>query len=104
MQQERRMCESTAGPSDQHKKISTDEPKNSVDSVFHGFYGGVGSCDGSCVYYFGIVDCLAAYGLKKVGEHYGKSIFLRGMKEVSCVPPSDYRSRFLNFVRSIIDE
>ncbi|ORC85223.1 phosphatidylinositol-4-phosphate 5-kinase type II beta [Trypanosoma theileri] len=103
-QQERRMSELTKVPSDERKKMSMDEAKNYVDSVFHGFYGGVGSSDGSRVYYFGIVDCLTTYGLKKVGEHYGKSMLLQDMKEVSCVPPPDYRSRFLNFVRSIIDE
>ncbi|RNF14064.1 putative phosphatidylinositol-4-phosphate 5-kinase [Trypanosoma conorhini] len=73
------------------------------DSVFHAYYGGVASADGTEVYFLGIVDCLTTYGLKKVGEHYSKSVLLQDMNKISCVPPPVYRSRFLNFMRTVMD-
>ncbi|ESL05597.1 phosphatidylinositol-4-phosphate 5-Kinase [Trypanosoma rangeli SC58] len=72
------------------------------DDVFHTYYGGVASADGTEVYFLGMVDCLTTYNIKKVGEHLSKSVLLQDMKKISCVPPSVYRSRFLNFVRTII--
>ncbi|KEG11433.1 phosphatidylinositol-4-phosphate 5-Kinase [Trypanosoma grayi] len=100
-QQKQGMRELTVTLDEHRKQEAPDGPNN---SVFRAYYGGVPSIDGTEVYYFGIVDCLTAYGLKKVGEHYGKSMLLHDMKEVSCVPPPDYRSRLMNFVRSILVE
>ncbi|EAN91601.1 putative phosphatidylinositol-4-phosphate 5-kinase type II beta [Trypanosoma cruzi] len=106
LRQRRRMADLVATIDAQPERVSTDEFKENKksDNVFHAYYGGVSSFDGSEVYYLGIVDCLTTYGLKKVGEHYGKSVLLQDMKEISCVPPPDYRSRFMNFMRSIIDD
>ncbi|RNF03373.1 putative phosphatidylinositol-4-phosphate 5-kinase [Trypanosoma rangeli] len=73
------------------------------DDVFHAYYGGIASADGTEVYFLGMVDCLTTYSIKKVGEHFSKSVLLQDMKKISCVPPSVYRSRFLNFMRTVID-
>lgn len=48
-------------------------------------------------YYMGIIDILQPYSARKQLEH-----FFKGMKydrkEISCVPPSVYASRFLEFM------
>ncbi|KAL0484303.1 MSS4, partial [Acrasis kona] len=61
--------------------------------------GGVYSEDGRQVYYMGIIDTLVVYGNRKALEHHFKGLI---SNEHSVVPPSDYASRFLNFVKSSV--
>lgn len=49
----------------------------------------------------GVIDILTDYGMKKKGEHYSKSI-LYDSKQVSCVPPLEYRQRFIHYLDSIL--
>ena len=53
------------------------------------------------VYFMGVIDILTDYGMKKKGEHYSKSI-LYDSKQVSCVPPLEYRQRFIHYLDSIL--
>ena len=53
------------------------------------------------VYFMGVIDILTDYGMKKKGEHYSKAI-LYDSKQVSCVPPVEYRQRFLQYLNTII--
>eukprot|EP01061_Rhynchopus_euleeides_P045328 TRINITY_DN8087_c0_g2_i1.p1 TRINITY_DN8087_c0_g2~~TRINITY_DN8087_c0_g2_i1.p1 ORF type:complete len:972 (+),score=300.57 TRINITY_DN8087_c0_g2_i1:23-2938(+) len=64
------------------------------------FHGGLPSRDRREVYYIGIIDLLTAFNIRKKTEYTVKSVWYRTGK-VSCVPPEDYRERFVQFVESI---
>lgn len=58
------------------------------------------SIDGEMHYYIGIIDTLTHFGGKKRGEFITKRIF-QG-KGISCVPPEDYKHRFVTFMKKAI--
>lgn len=51
-------------------------------------------------YYIGIIDTLTSYGIKKKGEYMAKRVFQGS--GVSCVPPKDYKKRFVRFMEKAI--
>mmetsp|Transcript_4093 Transcript_4093/g.11258 ORF Transcript_4093/g.11258 Transcript_4093/m.11258 type:complete len:512 (-) Transcript_4093:424-1959(-) len=51
--------------------------------------------------YYGIVDVLTPYGLRKRGETFLTGTLMCG-RDVSCQPPPTYRHRFLEFCKSEI--
>lgn len=51
--------------------------------------------DNQC-YYFGIIDTLTYFGLKKRAEYLMKRTF-QG-KGISCIPPDQYQNRFMGFM------
>jgi 1-phosphatidylinositol-4-phosphate 5-kinase len=53
------------------------------------------------IYFIGVIDILTCYDIKKKTEHHLKS-FIYNRKEISAVPPDDYRMRFLKYVTSIV--
>ena len=61
----------------------------------------VSNC-GNLIYYLGIIDTLTNYNLKKKGEFIIKRPF-QG-KGISCIPPDDYRDRFVRFMADCIEE
>lgn len=58
------------------------------------------STDGQTHYYLGIIDTLTYFGAKKRAEFMTKRTF-QG-KDISCIPPPDYKKRFCNFMEEII--
>jgi len=54
--------------------------------------------EGSEIYYFGIIDILTKYNLKKMTEHSFKSLFTHKQDEMSCVNPELYSTRFCKFL------
>lgn len=61
----------------------------------------IDSLDSRCTYFIGIIDTLTRYDFKKKGEYVTKRVF-QG-KGVSCVPPYDYKKRFVKFIEQCID-
>lgn len=53
------------------------------------------------IYYFGVIDFLIEYSLRKEVEYNVKMLYYGD--GCSVVPPSDYASRFLNFMESHIE-
>jgi len=53
------------------------------------------------IYFMGLVDILTQYDLKKKGERALKSV-IYNPEEISAIPPTPYRERFLKYVNSII--
>ncbi|KAJ9460679.1 putative phosphatidylinositol 4-phosphate 5-kinase MSS4 [Diplonema papillatum] len=72
------------------------------EPFFMRFHGGIASRDRREIYYVGIIDLLTEFGIKKKGEYTVKTVWYstRGGK-VSCVPPEEYRERFVQFIESI---
>eukprot|EP01063_Lacrimia_lanifica_P017943 TRINITY_DN24921_c0_g1_i1.p1 TRINITY_DN24921_c0_g1~~TRINITY_DN24921_c0_g1_i1.p1 ORF type:complete len:925 (+),score=273.86 TRINITY_DN24921_c0_g1_i1:100-2874(+) len=64
------------------------------------YHGGIPSRDRREIYYIGIIDLLTEFGFKKKGEYTLKSLYYRKGK-VSCVPPSEYRERFVQWTEYI---
>jgi len=54
------------------------------------------------VYYFGIIDILQQYNLRKKLEHSLKSMAVGCPEELSCIDPPRYSCRFNRFLKSII--
>lgn len=76
-------------------------PKTTKHNIFQQDDGGVAGIQEPCVYFFGIIDILTDYGMKKIGEHWSKSV-LYDSKQVSCIPPQEYQRRFMEYLESII--
>ena len=56
------------------------------------------------IYYFGIIDILQQYNLKKAGENFFKSHFTKqGGKQISSQPPQAYAERFVKFIEENTD-
>ena len=56
------------------------------------------------IYYFGIIDILTEYGCQKHLEYFFKRIIYCS-DNMSCIPPSDYKMRFFNYLKTIfVDE
>jgi Ca2+-binding EF-hand superfamily protein len=70
-------------------------------SRFQLFHGGVPNSSKTEVLFFGVIDILTAYNVKKMGEHIGKSVLYDGT-QVSCVPPDKYHDRFVRYLDSIL--
>jgi 1-phosphatidylinositol-4-phosphate 5-kinase len=56
------------------------------------------------IYYFGLIDILTQYDLKKKSEHAIKSLLYVSAEnsEISVQPPDVYKERFLKYMESII--
>ncbi len=50
-------------------------------------------------YYLGIIDTLTSFGVRKTGEYITKRVFQGST--ISCVPPRDYKERFVKFMDEI---
>jgi len=75
---------------------------SSQGSMFRRDFGGIISKDGKELYFMGIIDNLATWDLKKMGEHFAKSLF-HDPNQISAVKPAHYRARFQRFIESIVD-
>jgi len=75
--------------------------KNREPSLFYRESGGVMGTDNE-LYFFGIIDILVEYSLKKQAEHKLRST-IHG-KGVSAVPPDMYSLRFQHFMKDVIAE
>jgi len=53
------------------------------------------------LYFIGVIDVLTCYDIKKKTEHHLKA-FIYNKKDISAVPPDDYRIRFLKYVTGIL--
>ncbi len=60
--------------------------------------GGVYSEDRDEIYYFGIIDILTNYNFVKKMEYALKTVRYFS-HQMSCVPPSDYQERFIQYMR-----
>ncbi len=73
-----------------------DEP---LESAFERTAGGTGSLDRKEIYYFGIIDFLVEYGIKKKTETFLKTNVLRQeRKQISSIDPEKYAERFCAFL------
>jgi len=54
------------------------------------------------VYFFGLIDILTQYDLKKKSEHALKSILYDDTK-LSAISPTPYKKRFLEYISSIVE-
>ena len=63
--------------------------------------GGIISETGNEIYFVGIIDILTSYNFKKKGEHFIKMIRYCS-NNMSCVPPEQYRDRFVNYMSKVI--
>lgn len=71
-------------------------------SAFKRFHGGILSEDKNEVYVLGIIDTLTEYNYKKRGENLAKS-FLHNPNDISAIPPSPYRKRYVKYIASIVE-
>ena len=55
-----------------------------------------------CVYYFGLIDFLQPWTIKKVLERDLKGLIGYDIKAISCVDPNEYGTRFLDFMNAHI--
>jgi hypothetical protein len=60
------------------------------------------SSDKKYIYYIGIIDTLTNYGLLKKSEYISKKLFQDST--ISCIPPKEYKERFVNFIDNAIEE
>eukprot|EP01064_Diplonema_japonicum_P019512 TRINITY_DN2823_c5_g1_i2.p1 TRINITY_DN2823_c5_g1~~TRINITY_DN2823_c5_g1_i2.p1 ORF type:complete len:909 (+),score=209.75 TRINITY_DN2823_c5_g1_i2:83-2809(+) len=83
-----------------------DSSKDSVPSNLQGcnafavHEGGVSTSDNTEVVYFGIIDILTKYDWQKWSEHRLKRL-CHGRMRMSCVPPAQYRARFITFISEV---
>eukprot|EP00756_Hemistasia_phaeocysticola_P057214 Hpha_TRINITY_DN33842_c0_g1::TRINITY_DN33842_c0_g1_i1::g.27465::m.27465/K00889/PIP5K; 1-phosphatidylinositol-4-phosphate 5-kinase len=70
------------------------------ERLFGRHYGGMPSMDPSETAYVGVIDILTVYGLRKKMEHRLKRLTAARM-HMSCVPPDQYRERFVNFLSQV---
>lgn len=76
-------------------------PSNTSD--FRLYYGGLlSACAPYEIYFISIIDTLTEYNLKKAGEHHLKSL-LYDSTQISAIPPTPYRERFVRYVESIVE-
>ncbi|KYQ92689.1 hypothetical protein DLAC_06687 [Tieghemostelium lacteum] len=57
---------------------------------------------GNLIYFFGLIDILTTYNLKKRGETALKSMIFDRAK-ISSINPTDYQSRFVKFIESTLE-
>lgn len=81
------------------------QPQNGLSSKRKPFWreehGGLFELYHKHVYYFGVIDFLIEYSLRKEVEHSVKMLYYGD--GCSVVPPAEYASRFLNFIESHIE-
>eukprot|EP01060_Flectonema_neradi_P002007 TRINITY_DN11216_c1_g1_i1.p1 TRINITY_DN11216_c1_g1~~TRINITY_DN11216_c1_g1_i1.p1 ORF type:complete len:900 (+),score=116.16 TRINITY_DN11216_c1_g1_i1:106-2805(+) len=70
------------------------------EPFFRRFRGGMLSKDRREIYFVGIIDLLTYFGPGKISEYAVKHVWYRNGK-VSCVPPENYKERFVQYVESI---
>jgi len=54
--------------------------------------------DRGCVYYFGVIDFLQPWSVRKVCERQGKGMMGFDVNAISCVNPKFYGERLINFI------
>ncbi|GMI17289.1 hypothetical protein TrLO_g661 [Triparma laevis f. longispina] len=54
--------------------------------------------DRGCVYYFGVIDFLQPWSVRKVFERQGKGMMGFDVNAISCVNPKFYGERLINFI------
>ena len=64
------------------------------------YFGGIQSEDRTKIYFFGIIDIFTNFGATKKVEYIVKSVSQGA--GISCKPPNEYSSRFINFVDKIL--
>ena len=66
------------------------------------YFGGIQSEDRTKIYFFGIIDIFTNFGASKKVEYIVKSVSQGA--GISCKPPNEYSSRFINFVDKILSD
>ena len=61
--------------------------------------GGIMSSIKNEIYYVGIIDILTEFNAFKKCEYLGKLVYYFS-KQMSCVPPEHYQTRFYNYMES----
>ena len=84
---------------EENKTLNTDNSIINKDNSNIFFDGGIKSENDDEIYYIGIIDILTNYNCKKTLEYIFKSIRYCS-NTMSCVPPSDYQERFIQYIRS----
>jgi 1-phosphatidylinositol-4-phosphate 5-kinase len=64
------------------------------------YFGGIQSEDRTKIYFFGIIDIFTNFGATKKVEYIVKSVSQGA--GISCKPPNEYSTRFINFVDKIL--
>ena len=82
----------------QSRRSSAEEIERCNTSVFTSFQGGVAGIDETraqpLIYYFGIIDMLQQYTVKKKMAHFIKKFTIGCCHEIDTVAPSYYQRRF----------
>lgn len=93
-------------PADMESPTPAIPPVDDFDvSAFSGIprsHGPVPSCskdgdEGEEVFYFGIIDILQQYNIRKNLETFGRAL-IAPRHGISCVPPAEYAKRFVKFL------
>ena len=66
------------------------------------YFGGIQSEDRTKIYFFGIIDIFTNFGATKKVEYIVKSVSQGA--GISCKPPNEYSTRFINFVDKILSD
>ncbi|KAL6067104.1 Phosphatidylinositol phosphate kinase 6 [Balamuthia mandrillaris] len=84
------------------KRLSSGTP--ATFSLFRKDHGGIRAAGAAAneLYFFGLIDILTVYNLKKRSEHTFKAI-LYDSTQISAIPPTPYRKRFIKYIRSIVE-
>jgi Ca2+-binding EF-hand superfamily protein/endogenous inhibitor of DNA gyrase (YacG/DUF329 family) len=64
--------------------------------------GGMRSTDGRYIFVVAVIDILVEYGVKKMVEHGMKKLILLQGEGTSVSEPKPYATRYLNYIRSIL--
>lgn len=71
-------------------------------SIWNREYGGISaSKPNKELYFLGLVDILTQYDFKKKSEHALKRL-IYDTEEISAIPPTPYRERFVKYMNTII--
>eukprot|EP01090_Pellita_catalonica_P023191 TRINITY_DN9378_c0_g1_i2.p2 TRINITY_DN9378_c0_g1~~TRINITY_DN9378_c0_g1_i2.p2 ORF type:complete len:294 (+),score=56.67 TRINITY_DN9378_c0_g1_i2:1131-2012(+) len=72
-------------------------------SVFQQDLGGIVSVDRTEIYYFGLIDTLTLYNLKKMSERLAKvTLYFYEAEKISAMPALKYQIRFQKYIDSIL--
>ena len=89
---------------DDAKYINIDD-ENQEKAALNNYAGGIRAeiIEGPGLYYMGIIDTLQPYNWKKKMETFLKTYILRDDGNgISCVEPSFYQTRFMNYMKNIV--
>ena len=82
---------------------SANERFKKLENIIDFDDGGIISETGEEIYFLGIIDILTKYNLMKKVEHFSKLVRYCS-NEMSCVPPDQYRDRFVHFMNGVIQK